>query len=50
LIFFSLKIPLLDYAASFELNELKNGAQKYFENSIKSMQIFQRLMGGMNRR
>ena len=37
-----------DHAASFDLNGLKNGARKYFENSIKSMQIFQILMGGMN--
>jgi hypothetical protein len=32
------------------LNGLKNGTPKYFENGLKSMQIFQRLMGGMNRR
>ena len=41
--FFSLKIPLLDHAASFDLNGLKNGTRKYFENSLKSMQFFQRL-------
>ena len=29
---------------------LKNGTRKYFENGLKSMQIFQKLMGGMNRR
>ena len=32
------------------LNGLKNSTRKYFENGLKSMQIFQRLMGGMNRR
>ena len=32
------------------LNGLKNGTRKYFENGLKSMQIFQRLMRGMNRR
>jgi hypothetical protein len=30
--FFSLKLPLLDHAASFDLNGLKNGALNYFEN------------------
>ena len=29
--FFSLKIPLLDHAASFDLNGLKNDTRKYFE-------------------
>ena len=33
---------------SFDLNGLKNGTIKHFENSLKSMQIFQILMGGMN--
>jgi hypothetical protein len=33
-----------------DLNGLKNGLRKYFENGLKSMQIFQRLMGGINRR
>ena len=33
-----------------DLSVLKNGTQKYFENSLKLMQIFQRLRGGMNRR
>ena len=32
----------------FDLNGLKNSTPKYFDNSIKSMQIFQILMGGMN--
>jgi hypothetical protein len=41
----SLKIQ---HQSSFELNGLKNGTRKYFENSLKSMQIFQILMGGMN--
>ena len=27
---------------------LENGSLKYFENGLKSMQSFQRLMGGMN--
>jgi hypothetical protein len=39
----SLKIQ---HRSSFDLNSLKNGKRKYFENSLKSMQIFQRLMGG----
>ena len=29
-------------------NGLENSTHKYFENSLKSMQIFKRLMGGMN--
>jgi hypothetical protein len=33
-----------------DLNGLKNGTRKYFKNGLKSMQIFQRLMGGMNHR
>ena len=33
-----------------DLSVLKNGSLKYFENGLKSMQTFQRLMGGMNRR
>ena len=33
-----------------DLSVLENGSLKYFENGLKSMQIFQRLMGGMNRR
>ena len=32
----------------FDLNGNKNSTPKYFDNSIKSMQIFQILMGGMN--
>ena len=31
-----------------DLRVLKNGSLKYFENGLKSMQIFQRLMRGMN--
>ena len=38
--FFILKIPRLDHMASFDLNGLKNRARKYFENSLKPMQIF----------
>jgi hypothetical protein len=34
--------------SSFDLNGLKNGPRKYFEDSLKSFQIFQILMGGMN--
>ena len=33
-----------------DLSVLKNGSLKYFENGLESMQTFQRLMGGMNRR
>ena len=33
---------------SFDLNGLKSGLTKFFEKSIKSMQSFQILMGGMN--
>ena len=33
---------------SFDLNGLKTNATKIFENSLKSMQIFQILMVGMN--
>ena len=33
-----------------DLSILENGSLKYFENGLKSMQIFQRLMGGMNHR
>jgi hypothetical protein len=43
----SLKIQ---HQLSFNLNGLKNGTRNYFENSLKSMQIFQRLMRCMNRR
>ena len=32
-----------------DLRVLKNGTRKHFENDLKSMQIFQRLMGGMDR-
>ena len=32
----------------FDLNGIKIGTRKYFENSIKSFQIFQILMGGMS--
>ena len=33
-----------------DLSVLENGTRKHFENGLKSMQIFQRLIGGMNRR
>ena len=32
---------------SFDLNHIKNGATKYFENSLESMHFFQRLVGGI---
>ena len=32
-----------------DLSVLENGSLKYFENGLKSMQTFQRFMGGMNR-
>ena len=38
----------IQHRMSFDLNGLKNNATKIFENSLKSMQIFQILMGGMN--
>jgi hypothetical protein len=41
----SLKIQ---HRSSFDLNGLENGTRKYFENSLKSMHLFQRLMGAMN--
>ena len=31
---------------SFDLNGLKNGPSKHFERSLKSMHLFQRLLGG----
>ena len=34
--------------SSFDLNGIKNGTAKHFENSLKSMHLFQRLMGGIN--
>jgi hypothetical protein len=44
------RILKIQHRSSFDLNGLKNGTRKYFENSLKSMQIFQRLMRGMNGR
>ena len=38
----------IQHWTSYDHNGLKNGATKSFENSLKSMQIFQILMGGMN--
>ena len=32
----------------FDINGLKNSTHKYFENSLKSMHLFQKLMGAMN--
>jgi hypothetical protein len=31
-----------------DLSDLRNGTRKYFENSLKSKHLFQRLMGAMN--
>ena len=33
---------------SFDLIGLENGPTLHFKNSLKSMHLFQRLMGGMN--
>ena len=33
---------------SFDLNGLKNGSTKHFENNLKPIYTFQILMGGMN--
>ena len=41
----SLKIK---HQPSFDLNGLINGTCKYFENNLKSMHLFQKLMGTMN--
>ena len=38
----------IQHRTFFYLNGLKNGMTKKFENSLKSMQIFQILMGDMN--
>ena len=40
----------IQHPTSFDLNGLKNGLIKIFENSLKSIQIFQVLMGDMNLR
>ena len=40
----------IQHRTSFDLNGLKNGPSKHFERSLKSMHLFQRLIGGMNRR
>ena len=55
LVFTSFHLEFLSFWISrlFDLGDLsvlENGSLKYFENGLKSMQIFQRLMGGMNRR
>jgi hypothetical protein len=42
-------LPLIT-PLSYDLNGLKNGPSKHFERSLKPMHLFQRLMGGMNRR
>jgi hypothetical protein len=41
----SLKIQ---HRLSFDLNGLKNGPTLHFKNSLKSIDLFQRLMGAMN--
>jgi hypothetical protein len=38
----------IQHRISIDLNGLKNGMTKIFENSLKSRQIFQILMGRMN--
>ena len=61
LTFLTLAAKLLEMIAKFrghslkiqnqstsDLNGLKKGKPKYFENSLKSMHLFQRLMGAMN--
>jgi hypothetical protein len=40
----------IQHRKSFDLSGLKNGATKIFENTLKSMQIFQMVLGGMNLR
>ena len=40
----------IQHPTSFDLNGLKNSSTKNFENNLKSMQIFQIMMGGMNSR
>ena len=47
---FHLEFSSFWIARLFDLGSLKNGISKYFDNGLKSMQIFQRLMEGMNRR
>ena len=34
--------------SSYDLNSLKNGPSLHFKNSLKSMLLFQRLMGAIN--
>ena len=48
LTFSRLAAKLSEMIAKFRGRSLKNGTRKYFENSLKSFQIFQILMGGMN--
>ena len=38
----------ITHRTSFDLNGLKNGLTKIFENTLESMQIFLILIGGMN--
>ena len=38
----------IQHRTSCDLNSLKKGLTKFFENNLKSMQIFQILIGGMN--
>ena len=50
---FHLEISSFGISRLFDLGNLsvlENGTQTHFENGLKSIQIFQRLMGGMNRR
>jgi hypothetical protein len=43
----SLKIQ---HPSSFDLNGPENGTRKYFENSLKSLHLFQRLLGAMKKK
>ena len=48
---FHLEFSLFWISRLFDLGNLsvlENGTQKHIENGLKSIQIFQRLMGGMN--
>ena len=40
----------IQHQMPFDLNSLKIGSTFFFENSLKSMQIFQTLIGGINLR
>ena len=50
LVFITFNLEFSSFWISSNLSFLKNGTWNFFENGLKLMQIFQRLMGGMNRR